>query len=507
MTGAWGLHRLGPAPLAVAAAPVGAFAILVAYKTNPVVPLAALIALGVVALAVVRPLWSLLLAFACIPLEGITLPLGVLSLSASEATFILTAAAWSLGRLAAGRRPWPDTPLAGPLALLWLSTLPALAVATDVAGLIRLSIFWGAFLLLFALVATDGDAGYVRTLLFVLALVGAVVGAVATVSSGGEQPELSALGDTATGRAVGAFGDPNILGTFLAMTLPAAVLVAFEGRWRRGPLAFTAGALILAGLGLSLSRGGILAAAGALLVLLAWTPVRRVALVLVVLLLGVTLLNANPLGDVQQVQLVVNRLESVRNESSSNADQRSLVYTETPRLIADHWLTGVGALNYPLISPRYGIVDPVTGLSFEHAHNVVLTIGAEEGILGLIALAWLIVAALRTMRRVCSRSVGAGRGLGLAVTGALVALGLQGVVDYTLRSNIIAALAFVLLGALAVLGREAREDAEAAASGGGSPASPPAAPGPRWNGRAADRGRAASGRRPGGRRSPSPWTA
>lgn len=454
------LGRMPPVVWAILLAPLGALSVLLADRTSPVLPVAVLLGLVAALLAYENPLTSLLVGLALVPLERFAVPLGALTLSPTELVLMLTAAAWVLRRVTSGERPWPSTPLAWPVLLLWLAVIPGLSVAEDTAGALRVLMFWGTFVLLFAMIATEGDAAYVRRLLFVIALVGAAVGISAAAGTAGTQQQLSSLGDTATGRAVGAFGDPNILATFLAMALPASVLVAFEGRWRRRPLALIAATLIVMGLALSLSRGGIAAAGGAMLVLMAWAPVRRTALAGVLVLVAISVIGKSPLGNVQQAQLVLDRVQSVRLASgSSGADQRQLVYRETPRIISDYWLTGIGALNYPRVAPRYGIVDPRSGLTYVHAHNVALTIGAELGVLGLVALVWLLLATARLMARVCAPRAGPLRGPGLAVTGALVALGLQGVVDYTLRSNIISALAAVLLGALAVLACEQPEPA------------------------------------------------
>lgn len=470
MTGAGGRLLLSPVAWALAFAPLGALAVLLADRTHPAVPIAAFFGVGAVLLAYTRPLLALLAAIALVPLEVFAIPLGGIGLSPSEMLFVVTALVWAVSRLAAGRAPWVSSPVSWPLLLLWLAALPGLAVAQQPDGVLRFMLFWGCFLLLFALIASEADRDSIRTLLFGLAVVGAIVAAAAVVGSAGTQQELSATGDVATGRARGAFGSPNILGTFLAMTLPLAVLAALEGRWRRAPLAIAAVGLIFAALALSLSRGGIFAAAGALLMMLAWPPVRRLATVGVVLLVGVTVVNANPLGDVRQVQVVLDRVQSVRLQSASSTDQRTLIYSETPRMIEDHLLTGVGALNYPNVAPRYGIVEPRSGATFEHAHNIALTIGAELGLIGVIALAWLLVALVRLVPRVCGRGAGAGRGIGLAVTGGLLAVALQGVIDFTLRSNVIAAVTFVLLGAFAALARATPDGPSGSTHGAPAPA-------------------------------------
>lgn len=448
---------LGPLAWAFGLAPLGALAILLANATNPALPVAALVGVGLVVLAFLRPLWSLLVGFGLIPLEILPVPVGAFGASPSEMVLLVTAVVWTVSRVAARERPWVRSPMSGPLLLLWLSAVPGVVVAIEPDAVLRILVFWGAFILLFAMIAQEATSRDIRNLLFVFALVAAAVAGFSVATSGGGPQAVSGSLDVLEGRAVGAFGDPNIFGTFLAMALPAGVLLALEGRHLRRSAALAAVALILAGLGISLSRGGIFAAAGALLVMLAWAPLRRVAVFGLILISAAILLNANPLGDVQQVQTVVDRVESVGAQSSSTSDQRPLMYAKTPGMIRDHWLTGVGALNFPDVAPQYGIVDPRNGETFEHPHNVLLTIGAEFGVPGILALLWLVVALVRVVPRVCGRSAGERRGLGLAVLGAIVAIGLQGLVDFTLRSNLIAAATFVMLGAFAALARLADE--------------------------------------------------
>lgn len=454
MTAATG--RLAPLLWAIVAAPLGAVGILIADRTDPVVPLGLLAGVGALALAYSRPLLSVLLAIALVPLEVVSIPLGALALSPTELVFVLTGFVWAARQLVEGRSPWPTTPLSRPLLLLWLAGIPGILVAVEPAAVIRFLVIWGAFLFVFAAIAQEADGRWVRNLLLTLALAGAAVGVIAAATSTGQ--ELSATGDVAEGRAVGAFGSPNILATFLAMTLPAALFVSLDVQRGRRPVAVLGVGLILAGLALSLSRGGLLAAGGAVLLMLNWAPLRRTAALAALALAGVTLFAANPLGDVQQVRNVVDRVESVRFQAGSRADQRGRIYSETPKLIADYWLTGVGASNYPNVARRYGIIEPISNETFAHAHNLVLTVGADFGMLGLVALAWLLVALARTAPVVLRRGR-ADRGAGFAVVGALVALGLQGLVDFTLYSNVIAALLFVFLGLLAALSRQSAADA------------------------------------------------
>jgi O-antigen ligase len=425
---------------------------VVAHRAGPLLTLAAVGALVALMLAYVRPLALVYLAVALIPLELFAARLGGVGITVTEALFALAGLGWGLRRLVDGHRPWVPTPLNGGLALLLLAVLAGLVAAAEPFAAVRILVMWTLFALVLQLIADQGTRDAVRGIVWLLALAGAAVGAVAVVSTGGQAPQLSELGDRATGRAVGSFTDPNILGTFLALALPSALVLGLTGPAARRPVSLAAFGLILAGLGLSLSRGGLLAAGGALLVLLAWAPVRRLALLGAGVVALLAIVNANPLAGVQQVDTVVERVVSVRYAGQSQFDQRRDLYRVTPDIIADHPVLGVGANGYSLVAPHYGLVDPYTGFTFDHAHNIPLTVGAELGLVGLLALAWLVVALARTLWVACVRAP-VDRALAIAVTAGLVGLALQGLVDYTVRSNIVAALVAVLAGCGVVLSR------------------------------------------------------
>lgn len=438
--------------LAAAAGVLASGGILLAYATAPLVPVAVLVAAGGAVLAVARPLALVGAAIAFIPLEFLALPLGGAGITTTEALFGLAGLGWAARRLGEGRSPRSGTPLDAPVVLLLLSVVPGLLLAADPAAVARVLVMWTLFALVLAAVADEGGPATVRRLLWLLAAAGATTAAISAVRSGGRPEELSALGDVAVNRAVGAFGDPNIFGTFLALALPGALALSLTGPAGRRPLALGAAGLIVAGLGLSLSRGGLLAAATALVAMLAWRPFRRVALPAAVLVVALSVAGANPLARVEQVDTVIKRVASIRYAGQSVADQRLDLYRTTPQIIADHPLFGVGENQFSAVAPRYQLIDVTTGYTFDHAHNAALTVGAELGLVGLAALLWIVVALARLVLRACSRASG-DRALGIAVAAALTALAAQGLVDYTLRSNVIAALAAVLAGCAASLAR------------------------------------------------------
>jgi O-antigen ligase len=448
------LRPLLPVGLLLAGVCVGAGSVLLAYRTEAWAPLVLLAAAGVVVLALTRPIVALHLAIAVVPLELFSFKVGAAGISLSELLFALAGAGWAVNRLAARQAVFVRAPLTWPLATLVLTIVPGLAVAPETYPVVRMLLMWTCFFLIYEMVVADDRRATVRSLLMVLALSAAVVGVIAAVQSGGGTAvELEGLGQTATGRAQGSFGHPNTLATFEGLALPGALILVLAGRptWR--PFALAAFLLTLAGLALSLSRGGLLAVAGALAVMLIWPPFRRAVLIAAGVLALFAFSGVTAFGELQQVQLLSERLSSI-SYSAAGVDPRFTVWRGTPRIIADHPLIGIGGNTFPEIAPRYGLVlGPAAQDTFEHAHNIPLTIAAELGLVGLAALAWVTFALVRLLLRSYRLAHRHERGLVLAVASAFAALALQGMVDYTLRSNVLVAVIFMLAGAAVVLWR------------------------------------------------------
>ena len=226
-----------PPLLAALAAVVAAAGMVTAYRTAPIVPLAGVGAVGAVLLAYGRPLALVHLAVALIPLELFAVRLGSIGVTVTEALFALAGLGWGVRRMIDGHRPWVPHALNGGLALLLLAVLAGIPVAIEPFAAIRILVMWTFFALVLQLVVDSATPADIRRILWLLALSAATVAAVAVVSSGGQAPQLSELGDTATGRAVGSFTDPNILGTFLALALPGALVLGLTGPVGRRPAA------------------------------------------------------------------------------------------------------------------------------------------------------------------------------------------------------------------------------------------------------------------------------
>jgi O-antigen ligase len=425
----------------LAAVLAGALQALVAARVGLAGAVALPVAIAVAAAVVDRPIRGAQLAVLAIPFGSFS----VASLSPTELLLLLTAAV-ALSRWALeSRGPAVPGPLRALLALCLAVTLSA-AVAADVGIVVRILLMWLAIAVVGILVAqASGDElwGVVGC----IAIAGGVAGAMAI--GGGTAQTLSAGGNLATNRAQGGFSQPNVLGFFLVMAVPAALVRSARGR----PLVRIAFLVVAAvafwALLLTLSRTSLVGAAIGMLVLLSWPPFRRVATVGLAVLAIFSVVNLHAIESSHEVSVVSARLATLGTSRTVGDDPRSRIWSATLQMIADHPVLGVGEGNFPQASLAY----PVGGLelgAFDHAHDVPLTIAAEVGIPGILALGWLVVTLARLVGRALRR-----RGdpqldlLAVGAAAALTGMIVPSLGDYPPRTNEVMAALVVLIAVLA----------------------------------------------------------
>ena len=447
-------RALEPFALAIPAAALGAAASWATYAYGPTTVLAATAAIVGAAVAAYRPIWGVALAIGLIPLELFAVSIGgEAGVSASEAMFAFSGFAWAARRVAAGALPWVASPLTLPLALILAAVVPGFAFATDTFALVKILLIWTAFFLTFQMIVAEADSRAIGVLLAVLALVGGVVG-------------LTAIGRVIRGRAAaGRHGHtghrsrcrhlrpPQHAGQLPGDRPPGS---AGGGREGTGRHAVPGGPRVWP------DRGGArpdpvegrpAGAAAAIAFLVLWRPFRRGAIaaaVVVTVLVAVT--GVTLIGNSQTIDRVTQRIESIRY-SSQGSDPRFALWRGIPGVVLDHPVFGVGAGQFALTSQRYRLREPSSHQPFEHAHNVVLTIAVELGLVGLAGLVWFVLALAKTLVAACRNGRGPPQAYAFAVAAAFVAIGCQGIVDYTMRSNVIGALVMALAAAAVVLSR------------------------------------------------------
>lgn len=181
-------------------------------------------------------------------------------------------------------------------------------------------------------------------------------------------------------RVVSTFENPNVLGEYLLLLIPVGLAVVWGTRRGYNKLIHlaVAGALSVC-MVYTYSRGNWIGLMVAVLLFFLFYDRRFVWLALIALLISPMFLPQN----------VINRLLSVGNMGDTSTSYRVYIWLGTLNMLKDYWLCGIGigteAFNriYPLYSYA-GIVAP-------HSHNLYLQLVTENGIIGLLVFAWLMV--------------------------------------------------------------------------------------------------------------------
>ena len=257
-------------------------------------------------------------------------------------------------------------------------------------------------------------------------------------------------------RPVGTFGNPNLLGAFLALALPygAARGISLRDWVGRGLMALWS-ALALGTLYLTYSRGAWLGAGGGVAVftalaagpavargrdiaLRAWRRSRRVRAVAVagcLLAVGALVVGAS---------LAWRAFDSPQRETGA----RLRYYGLALDLLAEHPLTGTGLFTFGRELAAAESIPPEQ--PHAHAHNLVLNVGAEFGVPGLLALALTVFVLTRALWRSYAAAETRDERLQVAAgAGSLVAISTHSLVDMPLMApSLVLAALFALAGSV-----------------------------------------------------------
>jgi O-antigen ligase len=390
--------------------PAGLLAGLLAVagdETNPLLPVVAVAGIAAIVLALLRPVWALYAAILLLPLESASSSAGSLTVTPAELMFYAAAGGWLTRKLASGDLSIRATPLTAPLALFVVSIVPGLLIASDVGLVVKQLATQALIFVCFLLFTTEGEEKDILRMPVVISLVAAVVGMIAIAS-----PPVASTVQTA-----GPLGQVNTLGEFLAIAVPIQLALAIGYRGRIRLLMLACGLITLAGLTYSGSRGSFIGLAAMFIVFLAWRPFRYIAAVGTALLVALALLNFGPLGGATQLKDLKDRILRLGSGADESSTQRLDAYKKTPEMIADHPLFGVGAANYRFSAPTYHINFPGATGPFGNPHDTPLQIGAERGIIGLVALAWVVFALFRLCGRILQRAPPRWRPLAYGIAG------------------------------------------------------------------------------------------
>ncbi|MGB9184669.1 MAG: O-antigen ligase family protein [Solirubrobacteraceae bacterium] len=438
------------AALAVGGGVLGVMYVLSARAVNPVALPALILFAAVLVLAFRRPEIGIAFELVIVPAATFGLVSGSGSLSSLllALSAYLTAAAYLCTRAHSGRSR--GNAIGDWLALFIGSAFLSLLQAQDSSAALHVVGRLVTAGLLFA--ATTMAVRDRRSLLWVLGAMmtaAGLVGAHALLDySSGAIPSVGFITSSGqlVGRATAGFGQPNQLGGFLVVLVPIVVgggLVA--RRWRSG--FWLAAALAAFGVYVSFSRGALIGLAVVPFVFLrSWR----------------TWLLGPALGLLAYVATPAALTERFATLTSSGAEiaTRSDIWHSAVTIWEHHPLLGVGVGGFPI---AYSTVN-IPGKLYlpntifappPHAHNLVLNILAEQGLIGLAAFVGLMIIATRTTLRLRRAPEPGYSVLGSALLASLIAFFVHNLFDVTMFDSVTGPYVMVLLALVVALDRMA----------------------------------------------------
>ncbi len=242
------------------------------------------------------------------------------------------------------------------------------------------------------------------------------------------------------GRAVSFFENPNMLGEYAMMLLPLAVALVLSAKKSRERSAWMC---VAAATGLCLiftwARGAWLGALAAFFIFAVLYSKKTIPFMLLCLVFV-------PFLPVVLPESIVSRMASIGDMTDSSTSYRFFIYKSAFDMIADFFLTGIGAgsknFSSVYVSYAYSGIE-----SAPHAHNLFFQLIIELGVLGLIVfVAAMAVYIQSTVTAINKEKDTYLRGLQLACACGVFASLVQGMTDYVWYNYRVYFVFFALIG-------------------------------------------------------------
>ncbi len=460
--------RQFPASGSLAIFALAVLAALMAYLPLPwlaVGLVSATLATGIL----VRPALGLIALAALIPF-GQLLPVPALGISAVDIIVILTLASWLAWAMASRGVILPRTGLGLALAVfLWVAALSLTRAASWRLGLPEW-LKWAEFAAVYFLAAQvlrPRQTWYVVAALLLAGIAQVGIGAYQFWRQAG--PDAFVLMGRFM-RAYGTFRQPNPYAGYLGYLAPVAAALSLyrlgdwfaSRRWHSLVLGLTLGLVaiaLLAGIGMSWSRGAWLGSGAALVTVALFSLFRSKqakAIVLPVLLIACLLGSAlgagwvldglrQPLASFSGYLSAPDPARTEITDENFSVLERLAHWQAGSRMFEDHPWQGVGIGNYAAAYAYYA--PPHWYEALGHAHNAYINFLAETGVLGLATFLALWLAAFRVAWLATRAQNGPRAALGVGLVGLLVFVSVHNLFDNLFVQHMQLQLALVL-GAL-----------------------------------------------------------
>ena len=224
------------------------------------------------------------------------------------------------------------------------------------------------------------------------------------------------------GRVYSTFENPNNYAELIVMLLPFTAALAFitKNKWLKLGL-FASMALPLVAIGLTLSRSGWLALAGAIVVfILVYKPV----LILPMIALGCMAIPFLP-------DTIKRRASTIGSMNDTSNKYRIYIWEGSMKIIRDYGVTGIGLGpdNFGLIYPSYANLSAINA---RHSHMLYMQAIIEMGILGFISVMWTVLGTMKeAWAALCKKwSKPIHKFTGYALISAMCGMGAMAFVEY-----------------------------------------------------------------------------
>ncbi len=274
----------------------------------------------------------------------------------------------------------------------FLATLLSMRVATDPSmTLNEVIIIFYALLLLTYIISTFSRQEELQFMMIVacavLVLQGLLMIAVFVLRNDIRVGPLFVRFDSHTGRVGGTLGSPNGAASYLLLMLPITVVgMAMFQQLRLKQLSAAAFVLGVIGLFLTQSRGGLIGFTISMVILSLMAAARGWMKLKWPLMIAYV-------GMIPLVMLAPILFARFMRDDGGSAESRGPLAEIAMRMIADHWVFGVGANNFAIVKDYY-ITPEFANAWLSTVHNHFLRVWAEMGIIGLAAYLVMIISTL-----------------------------------------------------------------------------------------------------------------
>lgn len=234
-------------------------------------------------------------------------------------------------------------------------------------------------------------------------------------------------------RIYSAFGNPNVYGEYLVLVVP--VIFALFHITDRKVLKFFY--LLVLGLGvgnvfLTLSRGSMLSLAIAIFIIVVLKAHSYFPAMVILGLLGAAMLPES----------IIRRILSIFTGGDTSTSYRKSIYQASIDMLKDYYITGTGLGQFKELYKVYSL----SAAKSYHAHNTILMIFIEKGILGIVSFISMIIAWSRDIITTIKYKNDKMSFIAVSIFAGVAGCSLQGMVDHIWHNYDIMLMYFILLG-------------------------------------------------------------